>query len=462
MRIDELTLSRAAEGMKTGEFSPVELTEFFLQRISNLNPTINAFITITQQQALKDAKEAEDLLKRGRYLGPLHGIPIALKDLYETIGVKTTGGSKIQANHIPTADAFVVRRLREQGAVIVGKANLHEWAVGVTNINPHYGTTHNPWNKDRVPGGSSGGCAAALVSRMCLGALGTDTGGSVRIPAAACGVVGLKPTRGLISLTGVMQFSWSLDHAGPMALRVEDCALLLDAITGYDPADPESIPRPTAENYHQSIHRPIEGLRVAVPKNYFFDAIDDTIANAVQDAVKVLERLGAHVSEVSYPDVEEDARVSGVIRVTEGATVHQRDLIERRGEIGADVLERLGQGMRTSPMDYVLAKRTQATKTRVRAGFFEEYDLLATPTIPIEPPPISGIDPIQAASELTRFTSPFNLTGLPAISLPCGFSPHALPIGLQLVAGNWKESVLLSAANAYEEATDWKNRKPAL
>jgi len=247
-----------------------------------------------------------------------------------------------------------------------------------------------------------------------------------------------------------------------MALTVEDCALLLDAISGYDASDPESIPRPTAENYHRSIHRPVEGLRVAVPKNYFFDSLDDTVANAVRNAVKVLERLGVHVSEVSYPDVEEDARVSGLIRVTEGAAVHERELIERRSEIGSDVVERLGQGLRTSAMAYVLAKRTQTTKTRLRARFFEEYDLLATPTIPLEPPLISGIDPIHAAAELTKLTSPFNLTGLPAISLPCGFSPQALPIGLQLVAGHWKESVLLGAANAYEEATDWKNRKAVL
>jgi aspartyl-tRNA(Asn)/glutamyl-tRNA(Gln) amidotransferase subunit A len=462
MRIEGMTLARAADGISSGSLSPVGLVQLFLQQIEKQNPAINAFITVTQKEAQRDAREAENLIRSGKYIGPLHGIPIAVKDIFETAGIRTTGGSKILTSYVPTTDAAVVRRLREEGAVIIGKTNLHEWAVGATNINPHFGTTRNPWDMNRVPGGSSGGSAAALAAGMCLGALGTDTGGSIRIPASACGVVGLKPTRGLVSLTGVMPFSWSLDHAGPMALDVQDCAMLLDAICGYDPEDPESVPRPVSENYQDAIHNPVDDLRIAIPKEYFFESIRDEITHAVHDAVKILEKSGAHLSEVPYSDVAEDERAGSLIRLAEGATVHYHDLVERKAEIGPDVVERLERGLRVSIRDYALARRIQAEKVRLRARFFEEFDLLVTPTLPIEPPTIQGINSAWAAGELTRFTSPFNLVGLPAISIPCGFSRNGLPIGLQLVADHWKESNLLSAAHFYEQATSWRDKRPNL
>jgi aspartyl-tRNA(Asn)/glutamyl-tRNA(Gln) amidotransferase subunit A len=462
MRIEGMTLATTADRIRSGNLTPIAVVRLFLQQIAKLNPTINAFMTVAETEAEREAREAEDLIKTGRYLGPLHGIPIAVKDIFETAGIRTTGGSKILANHIPSTDAAAIRKLRECGAVIIGKTNLHEWAVGATNINPHFGATRNPWDLNRVPGGSSGGSAAALAAGMCLGALGTDTGGSIRIPASACGVVGLKPTRGLVSLTGVMPFSWSLDHAGPMALNVEDCAILLDAISGYDQEDPESVRKPTAENYHDSIHNPIDGLRIAVPKNYFLESISEEIAGAVHDAIKIFEKSGAHVSEVSYPDVEEDERAGVLIRLAEGAAVHHHDLVERKSEIGRDVVDRLERGLRVSVTEYALARRTQARKVRLRAQFFEEFDLLVTPTLPIEPPSILGTDSAHAVGELTKFTSPLNLTGLPAISIPCGFSRNGLPIGLQLVAGHWKESNLFSAAHFYEQVTDWKDKRPAL
>jgi aspartyl-tRNA(Asn)/glutamyl-tRNA(Gln) amidotransferase subunit A len=461
MRTEEMTLAGAADGIRRGKLSPVELTQLFLQRIAKRNPTINAFITVADAEAQRDAREAEDLIKRGKYLGPLHGIPIAVKDIFETARIRTTGGSKILADYVPSMDAVAVRKLRERGAVIIGKTNLHEWAVGATNFNPHFGPTRNPWDLSKVPGGSSGGSAAALAARMCLGALGTDTGGSIRIPASACGVVGLKPTRGLVSLTGVMPFSWSLDHAGPMALNVEDCAILLDAISGYDPEDPESVLRPNVESYQDSVHEPIDGLRIAVPNNYFFESIPEEITRAVHDAARVLERSGGHVSDVPYPDVEEDEKAGILIRLAEAATIHYHDLLERKSEIGPDVVDRLERGLRVSVTEYALARRAQARKIHLRARFFEEFDLLVTPTLSIEPPTILGTDSVQAAGELTKFTSPFNLAGLPAISVPCGFSRSGLPIGLQLVAGHWKESNLLSAAHFYEEATGWKNKSPA-
>jgi aspartyl-tRNA(Asn)/glutamyl-tRNA(Gln) amidotransferase subunit A len=462
MRIEGMTLAKVADEIGSGTLSPVELVQLFLQQIAKQNPAINAFITVAEKEAQRDATEAEKVIRSGKYLGPLHGIPIAVKDIFETAGIRTTGGSKILANYVPITNAAVVRKLREQGAVIIGKTNLHEWAVGATNINPHFGATRNPWDVNRVPGGSSGGSAAALAAGMCLGALGTDTGGSIRIPASSSGVVGLKPTRGLVSLTGVMPFSWSLDHAGPMALNVQDCAILLDAICGYDPKDPESVPRPVAEKYQDAIHNPVDELRIAVPKEYFFESVPEEITHAVHDAVKILEKSGAHASEVPYPDVEEDERVGSLIRLTEGATVHYHDLVERKTEIGSDVVERLERGSRVSVREYALAKRMQAEKVRLRASFFEEFDLLVTPTLPIEPPTIQGTDSAQVAAQLTKFTSPFNLAGLPAISIPCGFSRNGLPIGLQLVAGHWKESNLLSAAHFHEQATNWKDKRSSL
>ena len=460
MKFEELTLSQAATAITCGEVSSVELTQLLLQRIAKWNPSINAFIAVTGERALRDASQTDSQLKAGKYLGQLHGIPIAVKDLFETAGLRTTGGSRILANYVPSVDATVVRKLREQGAVLIGKTNLHEWAVGATNINPHYGSTRNPWDPSRVPGGSSGGSAATLAARMCLGALGTDTGGSIRIPSAACGVVGIKPTHGLVSTAGVMPFSWSMDHVGPMARNVEDCAILLDVISGYDPTDPESAQRATEEKYHNSVHRSIGGLRIAVPKNYFFDAMDDDVKRAVEGAVKTFEKSGANVSEITFPEVEEDVKASALIRLAEGATVHRKDLIERRSEIGSDVLERLDWGLQVSLTDYVHAKRVQALRTRARAQFFEAYDLLVTPTIPIEPPIIEGLNSVQAARELVRFTVPFNLAGLPAISIPCGFSRNRLPIGLQLVAGHWKEAFLFATAHSYEAMTDWTHKTP--
>jgi aspartyl-tRNA(Asn)/glutamyl-tRNA(Gln) amidotransferase subunit A len=258
-----------------------------------------------------------------------------------------------------------------------------------------------------------------------------------------------------------MPFSWSLDHGGPMALNVEDCAILLDAISGYDPEDPESVPPPVVKKYQDFTRNPIDGFRIGVPKNYFFESVPEEIASAVHNGIKVLEKSGAHVSEVSYADVEEDEKIGVLIRLAEGAAVHYHDLLERKSEIGQDVVDRLERGLRVSVTEYALARRMQARKVRLRARFFEEFDLLVTPTLPIEPPTILGTDSVEAAGELTKFTSPFNLTGLPAISIPCGFSRNGLPIGLQLVAGQWKESNLLSAAHFYEEATDWKNKKPS-
>lgn len=462
MNVENLTLTSAAEQIERGLLSPVELTEAFLQRIQKLNPTVNAFITVTEQKALSEARRAETEIREGKYRGVLHGIPVAIKDIFETAGVRTTAGSKILAEYVPSIDSTAVTRLYQNGAIMIGKTSLHEWALGVTNINPHFGTTKNPWSLERISGGSSGGSATALSSRMCLGALGTDTGGSIRIPASACGIVGIKPTRGLVSLRGVIPLSWSLDHSGPMALTVRDLASLLDVIAGYDEDDPESAERSRGPSYSSALEQDAEKLRIAVPKDYFFDGIDEDIETAVRGAVKTFDKLGAIVSEHSYEDAKGDARTSGIILLSEADVIHRQHTTERRSDIGRDVLARLETGRRTTLHDYVRARRIQIEKRRERALFFRNIDILLTPTLPVEPPAREGLDAVKTAAMLTSLTSPFNLTGLPAISLPCGFSSKGLPIGMQLVAAHWNEPVLFRAAHAYENATDWHKRKPNL
>lgn len=461
MQISDLTLAAAAEQLERREISPVELTEGFIERIKKLNPTINAFITVTEQEALNDARRAEREIHGGKYFGPLHGIPIAVKDVFETAGVRTTAGSKILERNIPRRDATVVAKLRKSGAIMIGKANLHEWALGVTNNNPHYGATRNPWSPDRIPGGSSGGSASALAAHFCLGAIGSDTGGSIRIPASACGVVGIKPTVGLVSLHGVWPLSWSLDHAGPMTLTIMDLSILLEAIAGYDEDDPTSTQRPKNTSYATEMKQGLDGLRLAVPANYFFDDVQDDVRRAIRSAVKKFEELGATVTEVRLEGIEEDRMANRLIIAAEAATIH-RERLKNRSDFGGDVLERLESGLRVSLQDYVQARRTQDARRRAHSLFFKDYDALITPTLPRDPPLIEGLNAVDAARDLTKFTAPFNLTGLPAISLPCGFSSNSLPIGMQLVANHWNESGLLRIAYAYESATDWHKRKPHL
>lgn len=460
MNVENLTLIKAAEQIERGELSPVELTEAFLQRIQKLNPTVNAFITITEQEALRDARKAEKEIRRGEYRGALHGIPVAIKDLFETADIRTTAGSKILVKNIPSSDATAVAKLRSKGAIVIGKTNLHEWAWGVTNDNPHFGATKNPWALDRIPGGSSGGSAAALSARMCLGALGTDTGGSIRIPAAICGVVGMKPTVGLVSVKGVIPLSWSLDHAGPMALTATDLTILLSAIAGYDEDDPASVERPSV-TYETEADRGVSGLRFAVPENYFFEAIHNDVQRAVSNAIKTFEKLGAHISEVTLANIKEDATANKTIGGAEGSA-NLRKYLDRKSDLGHDVVERLEKGLNTSLQDYVLARRIQLEKRRTRALLFKRFDVLVTPTVPEDPPLREGLNGNNATIIFNRFTSPFNLTGLPAISIPCGFSSNGLPIGMQLVAAPYNESTLLRAARAYENATEWHLRKPTL
>jgi len=456
-----LTMHEAALMMQSGDLSARALTMLYLERIASLDRRLNAFITLTADLALEQAEQADRERQQGKLRGPLHGIPLALKDLFETAGIKTTAGSGFWRENIPTRNAFVVERLRQAGAVILGKLNMHEIALGVTNANPHYGPCRNPWDLERSPGGSSGGSVAAVASGLCLGALGTDSGGSIRIPASLCGVVGLKPTYGRVSLSGVIPLSWSTDHVGPLARCVADAALLYQSVAGYDPHDPACQAQPL-EDALTELDGGLQGWRVALLEDAYLDKTHPEVLNTVQAAACLLGELGARISPVELPGLRQAAQMNGLVVQAEAAAFHRQRLQEHPAGFGEDVLQRLETGAATSIQDYILARRSQQELRRRMEAFFMDYDLLCLPATPITAPPISGPDAVEQARLLTRFTAPFNLTGLPAIVLPCGFSSNGLPIGLQLVARPWAEANLLRAAQAYEMAAGWCTQHPVL
>jgi aspartyl-tRNA(Asn)/glutamyl-tRNA(Gln) amidotransferase subunit A len=461
--LTSLSLMEAAHLVTNRQVSPVELTKAYLERIERLDATLKSFITVTAEKALQEARQAEKELARrdrpGR--GALLGIPIALKDLFFTRGIRTTAGSTFFADFIPDQDALVVEKLNQAGAVLLGKTNMHEIALGLTNINPHFGTCRNPWALERVSGGSSGGSAVALAAGLCAGALGSDTGGSIRVPAALCDVVGLKPTFGRVSKRGVFPLSWNLDHVGPMGRRVADVALLLGVIAGYDRMDPYSVDVPV-DDYLANIDKGVRGWRIALASDEFFEVTEPEIQGAVNQAAKVFEDLGAQVSQVAFPEARPAALANGLMVISDAAAFHKDRLAEKPQGFGDDVLQRLQTGASLALDEYIRARQTQSNMRREFERFFEEYDVLLMPTTMIVAPPIEGQDASEQPRLLTRYTAAFNLTGLPALSIPCGFSSAGLPIGLQIIARPWAEARLLQAAHAYEQATSWHLRRPAL
>jgi aspartyl-tRNA(Asn)/glutamyl-tRNA(Gln) amidotransferase subunit A len=459
MDFTNLTLFEVSNLLRQRKCSPVELTRACLERIEQLDSRLHSFITLTPITALQQARLAEADIRKGK-AGALRGIPIALKDLIETAGVRTTAGSRIFSTHIPDKDAAVVNKLASAGVVMLGKLNLHEIALGVTNENPHYGDCRNPWDEHHISGGSSGGAAVALAAGLCFGALGTDTGGSIRIPSSLCGVVGLKPTRGRVSLRGVIPLSWSLDHVGPMARSVRDVAILYKAIAGYDDSDPFSIKMPVQDALTH-LAEGVQGWRVALAHDSYFDDIDLDVLEAIQQAAKVFESLGAHVTEVPLRGGNEAAQINAVIIQSEAAAFHNDRLATQPHDFGEDVLKRLETGASYTTFETILARGAQPVLRRQFERFFEGFDILLTPTTPI-PAPLRGGDALARARMLTRFTAPFNLTGLPALSLPCGFSKSGLPLGLQIISRPWAEAAVLRAGYAYEQATEWHLRHPVL
>jgi aspartyl-tRNA(Asn)/glutamyl-tRNA(Gln) amidotransferase subunit A len=462
------TLSQASELLRRKRISSVELTQACLRRIEKYNAALNAFITVTGEQALATAQVMDAELKNGKWRGPLHGIPIALKDNMDTAGVRTTGASELFKDRIPTEDAEVVRRLKHAGAIVLGKLNMHELAYGGTSAVSYFGAVHNPWDVQRIPGGSSGGSAAAIAGDLCFGSLGTDTAGSVRIPASYCGVVGLKPTYGRVSIRGVIPLSRSLDHVGPLCKTAEDAALMLAVIAGYDPPDPTTADVPVPD-YARGMNMRTSKLRLGIPRAPFFDRLDPEVGAAVEDAIKVLRKLTASVTDVPLLTAVNPAQIwdaeiyayhSKWIRETpELYQPATRAAILRSGEEKTEV--------------YANARWSMELQRREIVKAFSNIDLLITPTELGLPPLIADVVQAPPPSNGGRGaaarragggsnTAPFDVFGLPTISVPCGFSKSGLPIGLQISGAPFAEVTVLALAHTYEQATEWHKRRPPL
>lgn len=462
-----MTITELAPQIREGKLSPVELTRQTLARIEKLQPVLNAYITVTADLALEQARRAEQEIGAGKYRGPLHGIPYAAKDLFYTKGVRTTVGSKILADFVPDYDAAVIEKLDAAGAILVGKAGLHEWALGITSNNPHFGAIRNPWDRERIPGGSSGGSAVALAADLCSFSLGSDTGGSIRIPASFCGLVGLKPTFGRVSRHGVFPLGHTLDHAGPFGWTVEDAALVYEAIAGYDARDTSSVSRPLSLPLFPPEAR-LEGKKIGVPRNFYFENLDPDIEDAVGDAVVVLENLGAAIIDVEVPDIEEFNTIAQLILLAEAASVHHRRIEDRPMDFGEDVRALLQSGRFILASDYLDAQRRRREFNDAFNRLLEDVDVIVTPTIPIKAAKIGqktvkvGGQEVDARLGTTRFMRALNMAGLPLLSIPCGFDSEGMPIGLQIIGNLFDEAGVLEIGHAFERATAWHEKRPVI
>jgi aspartyl-tRNA(Asn)/glutamyl-tRNA(Gln) amidotransferase subunit A len=455
-----MTLREIAQKIRSGETSPSEIVRLLLEQIRRTDDKLQAYITVCEESSLKLAEAAELQLKAGHDLGVLHGIPVSIKDLYETEGIRTTCGSRLMQDYVPKKDSTVVARLKSKGAIVLGKLNTHEFALGA--VSP---PTKNPWDLGRIPGGSSGGSAAALAMGSAIATTGSDTGGSIRIPASFCGVVGLKPTYGRVSRAGIFPESWSLDHAGPLTKRLEDAALLLRIMAGRDELDPTSSDLPVPD-YVQELETNIAGLRVGVPTNHFFEHCDCEIAKAVNAAIEVLEGLGCTKVEFEFPSISEIMAAYTTIDLCEASAYHEREIEQRAADFQPDVRLLLEQGLLIPASYYIQAQRVRAMLFAKVMSLFDHLDVIVTPSEPIVAPQVSQtivrINDYEESvdSAAVRYLAPFNLTGLPALSIPCGFSSKGLPIGMQIVGRAYDESTILRLGHEYENATDWHMRLP--
>ena len=452
--LTSLSLIDASARLKAKTVTSVQLTQACLTRIERLQPVLNAFITVTGAQALAEARAADAEIAAGKWRGALHGVPIALKDIVDTTGVRTTGASALFKDRVPAADAEVVTRLKAAGAVMLGKLNLHEFAYGGTSCYTHFGAVHNPWNPDYIAGGSSGGSGAAVAARLCFGALGTDTGGSIRQPSAHCGIVGLKGTYGRVSTRGVLPLSWSLDHVGPMARTVADAAAMLQAIAGYDAHEPTSADQPVPD-FMRALAVPTRQLRLGVPRAYA-EKLDPDIDAAFMAALGVLATLTASRADVDFAPSADDRTA---IRATEAFAYHAAYVAKSPELYTPAVLARIRTGEHISAVAYIEARRRMEQLRRDGHPVFERVDVLVAPTTPVLPIAIKDVTPDDG--QQLRNVAPLNLTGFPAVSVPCGFSTSGLPIGLQLIAPAWQEERLIALASAYERATTWHTKRPA-
>jgi aspartyl-tRNA(Asn)/glutamyl-tRNA(Gln) amidotransferase subunit A len=468
-----LTLKKASELLRSKVASPVDLTQACLKRIEKYNPAVNAFITVTGESALATAREMEAEQRRGRWRGALHGIPIALKDNIDTAGVRTTGASELFKDRIPAEDAEVVRKLKIAGAILVGKVNMHEFAYGPSSAVSYFGPVHNPWALDRISGGSSGGSAAAIASDLCFGTLGTDTGGSIRIPSSHCGTVGLMPSYGRVSNRGVIPMAWTLDHVGPICKTVEDAALMLQVIAGYDESDPTTVDMPVPD-YGRSFKVSVTKLRLGLPRANFFEGLEPEYAKAVEAAIEVLRKLTASVADVQLPAAVNTATIWG----PETYAYHAKWLTESPEKYQAATRVQMIRSNEIRPDVYAEARRQVDLVRREIKKVFANVDLLVTPTMktppgtittalnaPAPPAPNPGTKeaaPRNVGGAGLNSVGAFDVYGLPAITVPCGFTSSGLPIGLQISAAPFAESTMLALAHAYEQATDWHMKRPAL
>ena len=456
-----MAISEISEQVRRRLISPVELTKDCLHKIEKLNPGLNAFITVTAESALAEARAAEAEIQASHWRGPLHGIPIALKDLIDTTGVKTTAASALFKDRVPSEDAEIVRHLKAAGAVFLGKHNLHEFAYGGSSVVSYFGAVHNPWNAQHIAGGSSGGSAAAVAAGLCYAAVGTDTAGSIREPAAICGIVGLKPTYGRVSARGVIPLSCSLDHVGPLTRTVADCALELQALAGFDSADPHSANVPL-QNYVEALDTPTRHFRVGVPRTFFYDDLHPDVAWVVDQALSVVSNVTADVREFSLA-----VPTDRTLQSAESYAYHA-SFVEKSPELyQPETLRRIQSGKNVSAEDRTRLTDELQELRRTAGQIFGTVDVLVTPTVPIPPPTLAELtqnpDLLRPRELLMlRNTLPFNVWGWPAISVPCGFTGTGLPIGLQIIGPPWEERRVLALAHAYEQATDWHKSRPAL
>jgi aspartyl-tRNA(Asn)/glutamyl-tRNA(Gln) amidotransferase subunit A len=463
--LTRLSIAEAGEQIRRRALSPVELVRAYLERIQREDGEFLTYITVLTAEAIAAATAAQEEIVRGGYRGPLHGIPIALKDLVLTRGIRTTCGSRILRDWIPDADATVASRLAQAGAVLLGKLNMHEFAYGPTGVNPHYGTPRNPWDRQRIPGGSSSGSGVAVAAGLCAGALGTDTGGSVRIPAALCGLVGLKPTYGRVSRAGVIPLAWSLDHVGPMTRTVADAALLLQVLAGRDPADPSTADVPVPD-YRRALQREMVGLRLGLPKALFFERLDPEVRAAVLAAARALEGLGATIREVPLPMMQHAGPACFAIIAAEATAYHEPYLKTRAAEYGADVRARLTTGQFILAGHYLKAQRARQVIRAELDAALRDLNALVLPTTPIPAPLVDAREvTVDGHTEdvrgwLVRCTRPINVTGHPALSIPCGLTTAGLPIGLQLVGRHFDEATLLRIGHAFEAVSPMRGRRP--
>lgn len=457
-----ITMVDAGKKLRDGSLSATELTKAYLECIKKLEPTLNCFITLTEEQALRTAAALDQELKAGKDRGPLHGIPIVHKDLYDTKGVPTTVGSEFFRNRIPSEDATVVANLKAAGTIMLGKTNMNEFAAGISGTNQFYGDTHNPWALDRSPGGSSSGTGAAIAAGLCLGGTGSDTGGSIRVPASWLNLAGIRPTFGRVSLYGVYPRAYSLDVAGPIASNIRDVAYMLNAMAGYDPKYSYSINAPK-EDFTAGLNKGVKGLRLGIIENYTYRDIDPDVSAAVEKAANQLTSLGAEVKTVKIPlfggPLEYSALFNMLLYEFNQILGDQFRATPNRKEVfGPIVQANIAKGMKITKEEYEKAKSERPKQKAEVKKVFQEVDALLTPTMPTTAPPLAGGSKDYARGR--QFTLPFSWTGLPSVAVPCGFSPNGLPIGLQIIGNELKEALLLRIACAYEDATRFYQQHP--